>query len=187
MKANLRILAPNSLTLLSSLSALVALYVAYVYQERNSAYWLLLCGLFDALDGPLARRLKAQSRFGSQYDTLSDFLAFGVAPAFVLYFLGLIDALPAAFYILAIQFRLTRFAAETEAEMSEKFFRGLSAPDCVYVGFLLGYLPFSNFNWGFGAAGVLAILPWRFWPKGYRVVKIALGVLATYLFVRNSL
>lgn len=181
-----RLLIPNSLTFLSNVSALAAIYVAYVHRDRAFAYGLLLSGIFDALDGTIARRLNAQSRFGTCYDSLSDFLAFGLAPALALYFLGLVHPLLAAFYILAVQFRLTRFAAEPEAEKTDKCFRGLSAPDCVYVGFLLGFLPFSNLTWGFGVAAVLAVLPWRFWPKGYRPVKIALGILATYLFVHHG-
>ncbi len=41
--------------------------------------------MIDGLDGRLARLLKATSRFGAEFDSLADFLCFGVAPAFVLY------------------------------------------------------------------------------------------------------
>ena len=49
---------------------------------RMSAYFILLCVLFDKLDGFAARLVNASSEFGAQFDSLADLIAFGVAPAF---------------------------------------------------------------------------------------------------------
>ena len=56
--------------------------------------------MIDGLDGRLARLLKATSRFGAEFDSLSDFLCFGIAPALMVYMWSLQpcggDRLPAA-------------------------------------------------------------------------------------------
>jgi len=185
MAENLKYLWPNLLTFGSNLSALTALGLAYYDKDPRAAYFLLLSGVFDALDGPVAKKLNAQSCFGTFYDAISDFLAFGLAPALALLFLELIHPGVAVFYILAIQFRLTRFVAQENSLSSKKFFRGMSAPDCVYIGILFGLITYSNFNIGFLITGILSIYPWKLWPKGLRIIKIILGILAAVLFVRT--
>lgn len=168
----LRLIVPNIITGFASLSALGALYIAYIYHSRYCAYLFLLSGICDAVDGPIARRLNAQTRFGTIFDSMSDFLAFGVAPALAGVFLDLLHPVIAAIYLLAIQVRLTRFTALPEEERKARFFRGLSAPDCVYMGLLFGLLFNSNYNWGFGVVSVLAIYPGYLWPKGLRILKL---------------
>ena len=185
MSEKLKYLWPNLLTFGSNLSALTAMGLAYYAKDPRAAYFLLLSGVFDALDGPVAKKLGAQSRFGTYYDAISDFLAFGLAPALALIFLDLIHPAVAVFYILAIQFRLTRFVTQEGSLIAEKFFRGMSAPDCVYMGILISLIPYSNFNIGFLITGIFAIYPWKLWPKGLRIFKIILGILATLLFVRG--
>ena len=51
----------------------------------------MVAGAIDGIDGRLARLLKTTSRFGAEFDSLSDFLCFGVAPALVLYLWTLHD------------------------------------------------------------------------------------------------
>lgn len=53
---------------------------------RLSAYFILLCVLFDKLDGFAARLVNASSEFGAQFDSLADLIAFGVAPAFCVFY-----------------------------------------------------------------------------------------------------
>ena len=86
----LRPAIPNLFTLMVSLGGLSAMGVAYYFSDRRAALLFLVCGLFDGLDGLVARRLNAQSRFGNIHDSMADFLAFGIAPAFTLLFLNLI-------------------------------------------------------------------------------------------------
>lgn len=177
---------PNVITCLSSVSALLSVYFAYRWHTRAFAYFLLLSGILDALDGPLARLLNARSRFGNIYDSMSDLLAFGVAPAGCFLLLKLIHPVIALFYILAIQFRLTRYSSMSEDAASETFFHGMSSPDCVYAATLVGLLPYSNFNWGFALASLLAIYPGKLVPKGYRVIKTLIAVVALFLFLRQG-
>jgi len=181
--AGWRFLVPNSITFLVNLCALGAMGMAYYWHARTAAWLLLLAGVFDAIDGPVARRLNAQSRFGNIYDSMSDFLSFGVAPALSLVFLDLLHPAVALLYILAIQFRLTRYSAMPGDETHGAFFQGLSSPDAVYMGILLGLLPYSSFNWGFVLVSLLAVYPRPLWPKGIRIVKVLVAAAAMLAFI----
>ena len=55
-------------------------------QIRMGAYFVMLCALFDKLDGFAARLVNASSEFGAQFDSLADLIAFGLAPAFFFFF-----------------------------------------------------------------------------------------------------
>ncbi|MBR6454953.1 MAG: CDP-alcohol phosphatidyltransferase family protein, partial [Fibrobacter sp.] len=55
-------------------------------QIRMGAYFVMLCALFDKLDGFAARLVNASSEFGAQFDSLADLVAFGLAPAFCFFF-----------------------------------------------------------------------------------------------------
>lgn len=85
-------------------------------QERfDLAVYLLLAAIFlDMLDGLLARMLRATSEFGKQFDSFSDALSFGAAPAFLIQRallgpLGMLGYAAATVYLLAVVFRLARF------------------------------------------------------------------------------
>ena len=177
-----RLIIPNTFTFLSSVSALIAIYVAYIDKSRYFAIFLLISGVMDMLDGPIARHLDAKSRFGNIYDSMADLLAFGVGPAMGMFFLGLLHPLVALFYILAIQFRLTRYSAMPDEESDDKFFQGVSSPDCVYLAILLGLIPYSNYHIGFLVMGLLAVYPGKLFPKGYRIVKLMIAIVTIFLF-----
>ena len=53
---------------------------------RMGSYFIVLCVLLDKLDGFAARLVNASSEFGAQFDSLADLIAFGVAPAFTVFF-----------------------------------------------------------------------------------------------------
>ena len=74
-------LIPNFVTLMALISGVTSLQQAINGNFEGAVLMLLAAALFDILDGALARALKAQSEFGAQLDSLSDFLAFGIAPA----------------------------------------------------------------------------------------------------------
>jgi CDP-diacylglycerol--serine O-phosphatidyltransferase len=91
------------------------------------------------LDGRLARLLKATSRFGAEFDSLADFLSFGVAPALVLYLWALQDYRGIAFapellFAVCSALRLARFNATLDVGPAPKpaftynFFTGVPAP-----------------------------------------------------------
>ena len=96
MSSKLRYIFPNAFTSLNFLLGVFAICWAtgsfdsvtapgtdYV---RMSAYFILLCVLFDKLDGFAARLVNASSEFGAQFDSLADLIAFGIAPAFCIFY-----------------------------------------------------------------------------------------------------
>jgi len=76
---------PNILTMLGLCSGLTSMRFALEGRFGAAAVAIAVAGCIDGLDGRIARLLKATSRFGAEFDSLADFLCFGVAPGFVLY------------------------------------------------------------------------------------------------------
>ncbi len=105
--------------------------------------------LFDVLDGLTAQRLGLATPFGIEYDSLADFLTFGIAPAFLAYlyaFQALADWgwLGSAALITATALRLARFNVRgMEAPREKSYFQGLPSPASagIVVGFLLLFPP----------------------------------------------
>lgn len=126
-----RYLAPNAITAASLLLALVAIVQAAEGQHDSAAWTIVWCVLLDRFDGFVARRLRACSEFGVQFDTLADLLAFGAAPALLVYFrlpageAGLVPAWTAGLYLLAAAVRLARFNVQTHA-LGPDWSRGLT-------------------------------------------------------------
>lgn len=71
---------PDYVTIANLLSGLLSIYSAVHRHFQIAAFLLLLGVLFDFLDGYLARKLKQESEFGAELDSLSDLVTFGVAP-----------------------------------------------------------------------------------------------------------
>jgi len=91
----------------------------------------------DSLDGRVARLTNSESAFGAEYDSLSDMIAFGLAPALLLYnwalhSLGKVGWLIAFFYVASTGLRLARFNVQHEEE-DKRFFKGLACPAAAAV------------------------------------------------------
>ncbi len=84
-KLPVRSLLPNILTTLALCSGLTSIRFALESKFDLAVAAIMIAGLFDGIDGRVARLLKGTSRFGAELDSLSDFLSFGVAPVVVLY------------------------------------------------------------------------------------------------------
>ena len=78
-------MVPNVLTLLALCAGMTAVRFAMGGNFEAAVFSIIAAGIFDGLDGRMARLLKATSSFGAELDSLSDFVSFGVAPAAVLY------------------------------------------------------------------------------------------------------
>ena len=78
-------MVPNILTLLALCAGMTAIRFAVNGQFEYAVFAIIAAGIFDGLDGRLARLLKATSSFGAELDSLSDFISFGAAPAIMLY------------------------------------------------------------------------------------------------------
>lgn len=133
-----RALIPNAITLLALCAGLTG--VRYAIAERWDAAVLavVVAAILDALDGRVARLLKAQTRFGAELDSLSDVIAFGVAPAVIIY-LWALDRLPGSLgwivalaHTLAAALRLARFNASLDAADGPRkaagYLTGIPAP-----------------------------------------------------------
>ncbi len=97
-----------------------------------AAAFLVISAFLDMLDGKLARFFKHESKFGLSYDSLSDLVSFGVAPAVLIYTWALmgsgkIGLMAVLFYVVCAALRLARFNVQSSNE--EKYhFTGLPSP-----------------------------------------------------------
>jgi len=111
-----RSLVPNVLTLLAMSAGLTAVRLAFLERWEHAVFAIILAGVLDGLDGRIARLLKGTSKFGAELDSLSDVIAFGVAPAMVGYLWSL-HQVRGIGWVLALAFcvccalRLARFNA----------------------------------------------------------------------------
>jgi CDP-diacylglycerol--serine O-phosphatidyltransferase len=128
-------LIPNLMTLTAMAAGLAAIQFAWESQWEKAVLSIVVASILDALDGATARLLKATSEFGAQLDSLSDFLAFGVAPAVILYSWileesGKIGWIAMIVFAAGSALRLARFNA-TQGKLPDwkkKFFSGIPAP-----------------------------------------------------------
>lgn len=142
----------------------------------EGCWWVLYATILDRMDGVAARTLKASSKFGMWLDSVSDFVSFGVAPAFL--FMGTnpdgfvpLLALPMGIYIVAGGVRLVRFSLGAPA----KEFQGVPSTlsGGVYAAGLLVALSHglrgATELWLFGgvlvAFGIAMNLPWLHYGK----------------------
>ena len=125
-------LLPNLLTT----GALFAGFFAVISGMNNdfpNACMAILAAMFlDGLDGRVARLTNTQSAFGAEFDSLSDMLAFGVAPALICFSwalseLGTLGWTAAFFYVACAALRLARFNVQL-GTANKRFFVGLASP-----------------------------------------------------------
>ena len=76
---------PNSITILSLCCGLSSLRFSLLEEWKISIYLIIFASIFDFFDGWFARKLKGNSNFGAELDSLSDFISFGVAPSILIY------------------------------------------------------------------------------------------------------
>ena len=137
-------LLPNIITVGALCAGLTGVRFAIAGQWEFAMVAILVAAVLDALDGTIARLLKAASDFGAELDSLSDVVAFGVAPALIIYFWSLSDIggfgwAAALFFAVCCALRLARFNStlETRPPYAYNFFVGVPAPG----GALLALLP----------------------------------------------
>lgn len=140
---------PSLLTITSLLLGLFAIDSAVNNNPILSIYLILLASICDLLDGRIARVLKVTSDFGGELDSLSDFITFGVAPAFVMYYCLLYNDYPLGWisiclYIVAAILRLARFNVLNKTSDSySNYFSGIPVPAAAGLLFLPFYLTFG--------------------------------------------
>jgi CDP-diacylglycerol---serine O-phosphatidyltransferase len=125
-------LLPNLFTTGVLFSGFFAVVSAINGDFVTAAIAVFVAMVLDGLDGRVARLTNTQSEFGAQYDSLSDLVAFGLAPALIAYLwqlheLGNLGWVAAFFYATATALRLARFNARL-AVTDKRFFQGLPSP-----------------------------------------------------------
>jgi CDP-diacylglycerol---serine O-phosphatidyltransferase len=133
----LRAVVPNAVTALALCVGLTSVRFAIAGEWENAIYAIVGAGVLDGMDGRIARMLRGQTRFGAELDSLSDVIAFGVAPAIVVHLWSL-QHLPRFGWIFALAYavcmalRLARFNANIDVEeqphKSAGFLTGVPAP-----------------------------------------------------------
>ncbi len=125
-------LLPNALTTASLFSGFYAIVSAAGGVFDNAAIAIFVSMILDGLDGRVARMTNTQSKFGEEYDSLADMVAFGVAPGFVAFFWSLngLDKIGWAItfiYVAGTALRLARFNTQI-GSVDKKYFVGLPSP-----------------------------------------------------------
>jgi CDP-diacylglycerol---serine O-phosphatidyltransferase len=153
---------PNLFTTAALFAGFYAIVQAMNGQFEYAPIAIFIAMIMDGLDGRVARWTHTESDFGAQYDSLSDMVSFGLAPALVMYEwalsgLGKLGWLAAFLYAAAAALRLARFNVQTGGD--SRYFTGLPSPSAAAL-----------------LAGLVWVLHATYGVPGKEVSFIALGV-----------
>ena len=196
-------LLPNLLTTGTLFSGFYAIVAAIDGNFDRASIAIFGAMLFDGLDGRVARWTHTETLFGKEYDSLSDLVAFGLAPALVVYqwghgrltehgdLWGQLGWVVTFFYAVATALRLARFNTRT-ASVDKRFFEGLPSPAAAAVpaSFIwcvhryAQWIPFSQLTLltiAFVMTAVIALLMVsRFYYSSFKGVELTGRVRYTY-------
>jgi CDP-diacylglycerol---serine O-phosphatidyltransferase len=125
-------LLPNLLTTGAMFAGFYAVIAGMGGDFRSACVAIIVAMFLDGLDGKVARMTNTSSAFGAEYDSLSDMLAFGVAPALICFswslsHLGKLGWTAAFIYVACAALRLARFNVQS-AGSDKRYFVGLASP-----------------------------------------------------------
>ena len=152
-----RYLLPNILTLGGVCLGISSIKFSIDGNYNLAVTLILFAAILDALDGRIARLIKGTSEFGKELDSLTDFVSFGIAPVFILYFwelsnYGKLGWAITLIYSVCCVLRLARFnltKVDENQEWKKNFFEGIPSP----AGGLLILMPLiydlTDLNIGF--------------------------------------
>ncbi|MGZ8341923.1 MAG: CDP-diacylglycerol--serine O-phosphatidyltransferase [Telluria sp.] len=136
-------LLPNAFTTAALFCGFYAIVMSMNQRFDYAAWAIFIAMILDSLDGRIARLTNTQSEFGAQYDSLSDMVSFGAAPALVIYEwslrgLGKLGWIAAFVYCAGAALRLARFNTNIEV-VDKRFFQGMPSPAAaaIVAGFVL--------------------------------------------------
>ena len=166
-----RMILPNMLTLIGVCIGLSSIKFALDEKFELAIIAIIFAALIDALDGRIARLIKATSKVGKELDSLTDVISFGVAPSFVMYFwslnnLGKFGWLLCLIYVVCVTLRLARFNVNSNEEPSwrDNFFEGVPSP----------------------AGGILVLMPLIFSLSEFDFLIISYNILVPVFFISVS-
>ena len=156
-------LLPNLFTTAALFFGFYAIVQAMNNRFENAAIAIFVAMVLDGLDGRIARLTHTQSEFGAQYDSLSDMVSFGAAPALVMYEwalkdLGKLGWIAAFVYCAGAALRLARFNTNIDV-VDKRYFQGLPSP--------MAAATLAGLVWVFDDLGIdrelwLSIIAWVF-------------------------
>ncbi len=139
-----KFVVPNMITATSLVMGLISIFYSYNANYVVASWVILYSVILDKLDGSTARALNASTLFGTEFDSFSDFIAFGCAPAFLVFAICTSDPMvkvafeksehplflyiSVIFFILASALRLARF--NIKAESDSPFMIGVATTVC---------------------------------------------------------
>jgi CDP-diacylglycerol--serine O-phosphatidyltransferase len=193
---------PNLLTTGAMFAGFYAIVAAIDLRFEYAGIAVFVAMFFDGLDGRVARWTNTASAFGKEYDSLSDMVSFGVAPAIVTYQWGVariaeygplwrrIGWLVCFFYAAAAALRLARFNSRS-ATQDKQYFEGLPSPAAAAIVAALIWLASDQTNVGLpglilafvvtASAGALMIS--RFAYNSFKQVNAGAKVRFTYIIL----
>jgi len=151
-------LLPNLCTTASLFCGFYSIIKSISGEFQAAAWAILLAGIFDLLDGRVARLAKAESEFGIEYDSLCDLASFGLAPGILVYTWSLyglqkLGWLAAFIFFACGALRLARFNVQHD-DVEVEFFQGLPIPIAAYV--VATYVIFHHHLFVFPPEGSIA-------------------------------
>jgi CDP-diacylglycerol--serine O-phosphatidyltransferase len=133
---------PNAITTLALFAGFYAIVQAMNNRFELAAAAVFIAMVLDGMDGRVARLTRTQSPFGAEYDSLSDMVSFGAAPALVIYEwalkgMGRMGWVAAFVYCACAALRLARFNTNIGV-VDKRFFQGLPSPAA--AGLIAGFV-----------------------------------------------
>ena len=131
-----RYILPSVLTLIGVCLGISSIKFAMDGNFAFAVLFLIVAAILDGLDGRVARLIRGTSDFGKELDSLTDFVSFGIAPGFIIYFwelnkLGKMGWLIVLFFSVCCVLRLARFNLtkfEKKDEWKNNYFQGMPSP-----------------------------------------------------------
>lgn len=157
-------LLPNLLTTGTLFAGFYGIVAAIDGSYPFAAIAIFIAAVLDGMDGRLARLTHTESEFGKQYDSLADMVAFGMAPAVIVYQWGLASLaeygwawgklgwLGAFVYAVAAALRLARFNVMPKTS-DRRYFEGLPSPSAAALVVNTVWVSAEQQWGGFGALG----------------------------------
>ncbi len=169
-------LLPNLCTTASLFCGFYSIVSSLKGEFVTAAWAILAAGIFDFMDGRIARLTKANSEFGVEYDSLVDLASFGLAPGVLVYTWALqpfdrIGWLAAFLFFACGALRLARFNVQSD-NVEKRYFQGLPIPVAAYV--LATFVIFHDYLYD--------IPPLKSWFVLVMTVVLALLMVSTFRY-----
>jgi CDP-diacylglycerol---serine O-phosphatidyltransferase len=193
---------PNLLTTGALFAGFYAVVAAIDWKFENAGVAVFVAMVFDGLDGRVARWTHTESTFGKEYDSLSDMVSFGLAPAIVTYQWGVariseygplwrrIGWLVCFFYAAAAALRLARFNSRSSVQ-DKQYFEGLPSPSA--AGIVAAFVWVASGQTNIGLPGLVlafvvtaiagALMISRFAFNSFKQVNLSARVRFTHILL----